>query len=84
MFYHEIYPGGTRRIVVMCEWLDNVEANTVDDHTSLLPQARRNRDSLINANDAFAFLDECADYNIMLCRHDPMDVYTVLHHIRHY
>ena len=73
MFYHQIYPGGSRRVVVKCEWLDNVDSNDADDDTSMLPQARRNSQSPLNSTDPFVFLDECEGHNIMLCSHDPTD-----------
>jgi hypothetical protein len=81
MFYHELYPDGPRRIVVKCEWLDSVEESAADDHTSMLPQASKNPNCLMNATDSFAFLDECAAYNIMLCRHDPMDAQCIIYDI---
>jgi hypothetical protein len=50
-----------------------VDSLDEDDDTSMLPQARRNIQSPLNATDSFVFLDECEGYNIMLCPHDPTD-----------
>ena len=73
MFYHAQYPNGPRKIVLECEWFENihVDDDAPDDHTSMLPQVSRNPDSDDNRNNKFIFLDQCVTYNIMLCVHNP-------------
>jgi hypothetical protein len=71
--YHELYPGGPRKVVIKCEWLETLDSGAEDDAMSMLPRVQRNRNSIMNQTDAFALLHECASYNTLLGPHDPAD-----------
>jgi hypothetical protein len=67
LFFHELYPGGTKLIVAECQWHESLPDNVVTKS----PQVRLNPDHAFNRACRFTFLKTCCAIPIALLPHDP-------------
>ena len=66
---HQFFVGGPVKIMVECEWLEEIDVGE-ENPTGLL-RVRRNPNSTFNRLCRFTALDQCANYNIFIGRHNP-------------